>query len=300
MSKKKVLVLGATGMLGHQVYRYFKGVSEFDVVGTCREPDRRIQKKLYGQTFPVLDLSMDWWSEQLDYIFTECGPFDYIINCIGAIKPNINEQNATSVARAILLNAEFPNLLVAYVTIHGGYIIHSSTDCVFSGHTTKSYIENDVPDATDIYGHTKILGECPEVMNIRTSIVGPEMHTKKSLLEWYLEQQGTVNGYINHVWNGLTTLQWAKTAAQIINDNLWKPGIQHIGSLPVTKTELLHIFQEEFDRVNIKTADINSIFATEEKRMVLDSIDSEYLDQLKIPSVQEQVRELVQRRYGGK
>jgi dTDP-4-dehydrorhamnose reductase len=298
MSKKSILVLGATGMLGHQVYRYLRSKPEYEVIGTCREPNPRVQKKMYGQTFPVFDVLLGH-EDQLRNLFIEYGPFDYIINCIGAIKPSINESNPASVADAIRLNAHFPHELVAHTFYFGGKIIHPSTDCVFSGNTKAPYLETDTPDAADIYGRSKAMGESSEAMNIRTSIIGPEIHSKKSLLEWYLEQQRCVNGYINHNWNGITTLQWAKTTHDIIQSEIWKPGVQHIYTTTITKARLLEIFRQEFAAVNIKGAEIKRVCAPQEKWMALISVNIPYLSQLPVPGIVHQVRELVQRRYKG-
>ena len=296
MSKKRVLILGATGMLGHQVYQYLKTNSDFEITGTCREPDPRIQKKMYGQVFPYFDALLLREFELQD-LFTKHGPFKFIINCIGAIKPSINESNPASVADAVRLNAYFPHELVAYASVYGGKIIHPSTDCVFSGDQEAPYIENDIPDATDIYGRSKAMGESPGAMNIRASIIGPEIHTQRSLLEWYLGQQGRVNGYTNHYWNGITTLQWAKTALQIMESELWKPGIQHICTTSVTKARLLEIFKQEFAYANINGASVNRVCAPQTKWMTLGSQNLPYLSQILMPDIVGQIRELVQRRY---
>jgi len=296
MSKPKVLVLGATGMLGHQVFQYLNNGSEYEVVGTCREPDTRIQKRMYGRTHAVLDVLLGH-EDQLRDLFTEHGPFEYIINCIGAIKPTINEGNPASVADAIRLNSIFPHELAVMAGEFGGKIFHPSTDCVFSGDKRMPYKESDLPDATDVYGRSKVLGECPQAMNIRTSIVGPEMNTQRSLLEWYLDQDGEVNGFVNHHWNGMTTYQWAKVVYTIMKMGWWKPGIQHMPSLPVSKENLLWAFKKEFARVGRVCADIKPVKAPQEKWMTLKTEYPVYMMQLTVPHIIDQVRELVQKRY---
>jgi len=297
----KVLVLGATGMLGHQVYKHLRRDTSLEVIGTCREPDVRIQKKMYGETFPVFDAFVPYVEARLQDLYATYGGFDYIINSIGVIKPAINEENPLCVAQTIRINAEFPHRLAAFCSSIGGKIIHPSTDCVFSGRGRKSYKEDDVPDATDVYGRTKILGECPTSMNIRTSIVGPEINTKRSLLEWFLSKgSGTVNGYTNHLWNGMTTLQWAKIVHNIIVMDRWKPGIRHFYSLPVSKADLLMIFKKEFIRADIVTPEVEPIKAKEDKCMLLKTNYPVYLGGFAIPHLIDQVRVMVQVRYGGK
>jgi dTDP-4-dehydrorhamnose reductase len=286
-------------MLGHQVYKFLKADKNLRVVGTCREPDNNIQKAMYGQFFPVIDALSDNLIKDLMDLCVAHGPFHYIINCIGIIKPAINEDNHRSVVDAIRINSTMPHIVAYIAECINAKVIHPSTDCVFSGKKKMPYLETDLPDATDIYGRTKVLGECPSSMNIRTSIIGPEMHTQRSLLEWYLSQTEEVSGFINHHWNGMTTLQWSRIVFNIIKMDRWKPGIQHMYSMPVTKENLLWAIKKEFVRAGIETVEIKPAKAPKEKWMTLKTNSPVYAMGFTIPHIIDQLRELVQARYGG-
>jgi len=296
----KVLVLGATGCLGHQVYKYLCRDKTLQVLGTSREPDDNLQHLMYGRCFHLFDATKGGIEEKLRSLHSMFGPFDYIINSIGMIKPAINGNNPASIARAIRVNAEFPHKLADCFKESKCKIIHPSTDCVFSGdREMTAYYEKDTPDATDTYGRTKALGECLRVMNIRASIIGPELHTRRSLLEWFLNEEAeTVNGYTNHFWNGMTTLQWARIVYNIIQMNRWKAGIQHFYSNPVTKAELLQIFKEEFTNVGVTTPAVLPIEAPEKKSMLLNTLNYGYVAGFTIPSLRTQVRELARMMHG--
>ena len=173
---------------------------------------------------------------------------DYIINCIGAIKPVFNDKNR--LAEAIYTNAIFPHELVEWNNRFevGARIISVTTDCVFLG-ADGGYTELSPHDCTDEYGKSKSLGEPEDCMVIRTSIVGPEIGgNKRSLVEWVLSQRGKeINGYSNHMWNGVTTLELAELIGDIIYRDLYSEGTKHIYSTDVSKFELLSIMNEEWE-----------------------------------------------------
>jgi len=150
-----------------------------------------------------------------------------VINCVGIIKPYCDD-----IERAIRVNALFPHLLPTGT-------IQIATDCVYSG-KRGNYVETDLHDATDVYGQTKSLGEAPHIKNLRCSIIGPEKKSHLSLLDWFLNQEGEVNGFTNHFWNGITTLHFARIVQGVLREGLELPNIQHIVPADtVTKAELL-------------------------------------------------------------
>lgn len=152
----------------------------------------------------------------------------WIINCIGVIKPYCDD-----VQRAITVNGLFPHLLPAKT-------IQIATDCVFSG-KKGNYTETDPHDALDVYGKTKSMGEASHIKNLRCSIIGPEIKNHISLLDWTLKQN-TLNGYTNHVWNGITTYHFVKIVEGAIKDKIPLPTLQHIVPADrVTKAELLRL-----------------------------------------------------------
>jgi dTDP-4-dehydrorhamnose reductase len=174
-----------------------------------------------------------------------------VINCIGVIKPFINDSNAEQVERAIQVNSVFPHTL-ARLTKGIARVLQIATDCVYSGSKGR-YVETDAHDALDVYGKTKSLGEvnAEHMHHLRCSIVGPEMLSPKSLMEWLLGQpQGaSVNGFMNHQWNGITTLHFAKLCGAIIANDVELSHMQHV--VPdgaVTKYDMLKEFARRYGR----------------------------------------------------
>ena len=166
---------------------------------------------------------------QIRSILASCGAHngDVVINCIGTIKPQVDKLGDLN---AIKVNSLFPHLLANVCEEKGYKLIHITTDCVFSG-KDGNYDEDAPHDCIDVYGKTKSLGEPPNCTVVRTSIIGEEFGTSRSLIEWVKSENGnTVNGYLNHLWNGLTCYQVAKVFETIIKDELYWEGVRHIYS----------------------------------------------------------------------
>jgi len=206
----KILVLGANGMLGSMVYFYFKNYTNFNVSGTYNK--NKIHSKL--KKFNAVSF-IEGKKNHLKIVKN----YDYIINCIGLIKPD----TINNTEKAILINSLFPHYLAKKVS-RDTKIIQINTDCVYSGIQNQSYNENSLHDALDVYGKTKSLGEVLEknVINIRTSIIGPEP-TKfhKSLFEWFKNEKGKINGFVNHTWNGVSTYSFSRIVEFIIKKNFF-------------------------------------------------------------------------------
>jgi len=211
--KKKVLILGANGMLGSMMTDYLSQKDDIELTITSRNGDAFLELENIRR-FPF---AVDSEFDKTDY-------YDYVINCIGLIKPRIDESKINSVLNAIEVNSVFPLILPDFTNAK---IIQIATDCVFSGKSELPYEEVNPHDATDVYGKTKSLGENKHerVYLLRCSIIGPEHNKKQSLMEWLLSQPdgSEVNGYTNHRWNGLTTLAFAKICYGIIRDDLETP-----------------------------------------------------------------------------
>jgi dTDP-4-dehydrorhamnose reductase len=235
---KKIAIFGIDGMLGSAVYKIFNQTN-FNIIGINRD---------------ILDVQHAGINE----IKNAVKDSDYIINCIGIIKPYIHDDNPVEVERAIEVNALFPHKLSQC----GIKTIQIATDCVYDG-VKGNYIETDKHNALDVYGKTKSLGEVSSenFLNLRCSIIGPEKKNKKSLLEWFLNQpvNAEVNSYKNHHWNGITTFVFAEICKGIIENDLWFHGLQHIiPSNVLNKADMLKVFADVFSRKDIKIKNINA------------------------------------------
>jgi len=241
---KRVLILGGNGMLGSMVKQVLSKSDGCEVVYSCRE-----------QCSNSFSFDIEDGVSRLKEILIDIGPFDYVINCIGLLNSLINEQDSQTVQRAILVNALFPHELAGMTQTIGARVIHISTDGVFSGNA--AYCDEDSPcDCDDVYGKTKNLGEvfAPNFLTLRCSIVGPNSNKKQGLLEWLRNQtqKAEIKGYINHKWNGVTTLQFGSLCQQLITKDLFdevrkEAPLHHFcPNKPVTKYELLKMFGKAF------------------------------------------------------
>jgi len=286
----KILVLGSTGMLGRMVSEYFSQFPEYELFQTFRS----IQNNKL-----VNNHKFDAMTDSLELLIEKIKP-DYLINCIGIIKPEINERNQSSINRAININTYFPIKLSKSAKKHNFKYVQIGTDCVFSG-LVGNYQENSFQDAADVYGKTKIAGEIFDSSKylLRSSIVGPEPGQGKSLLNWFLSQnQQTVNGFIDHKWNGITTLNFAKIVHGMIKSSKFINNLQHITPQDeVSKYDLLLYFNEYFQaNVTIESVDSNNSV-----NRTLATINPELNQQLwnmagyrSVPTIEENIKELAE------
>ncbi|MCP5503335.1 MAG: SDR family oxidoreductase [Leptospiraceae bacterium] len=242
----KILILGTTGMLGSTLFKYFSN-SEIDVWGTVRNSVMldfftSIQRKKI-----ILDVDITK-QDNLVKLFKEVKP-DIVINCIGIIKQQGNAKDPLTV---LPINSMLPHRLSGLCELMNARLIHISTDCVFSG-KKGMYIEEDISDAEDLYGKSKYIGEIHDkehVFTIRTSIIGHELNSNYSLIDWFLSQQGIVNGYKKAIFSGFPTIELAHIIKEYIlpNPNLY--GLYHISTEPIDKYNLLQIVKKHY-RKNI-------------------------------------------------
>jgi dTDP-4-dehydrorhamnose reductase len=268
----KIAILGSTGMLGNAVGREFLKYYGQDNVWLSY----RNNMLAYGkQTF---------YFDCLENSFTSIPDCDAIINCIGVIKPFINDNFIHS----IKINSIFPHQLAFFCKNNAIKLIHITTDCVFSGQVGE-YNESAYHDCVDPYGKTKSLGEpAGNAMVLRTSIIGEEIHKHASLVAWAKSQAGkVVNGFNNHRWNGITTKQYAKICQIILDNGFYKKGMYHISSNAVTKFHLLHLLNKRFNlKLNIKN--IQAPQAIDRTLSTIHSLNAK----LNIPSIEQQIFEL--------
>jgi len=220
----RTVVLGANGMLGYAVRTYFSrkgdvvvalGRAEFDITA---DPMSTLEELLAGA--------------------------DRVINCAGVIKPRIADMALEDVLK---VNAIFPRNLAQLCNRLEIQLYHVTTDCVYSGND-GGYTEKSYFDAEDIYGLSKNAGDAADCMVLRTSIIGEEEGQSRSLLEWSRSQAGKqVNGFVNHQWNGVTTLHLAEVIDHIESKGLYARGIHHVHSPNVVnKAELLEILNDVY------------------------------------------------------
>jgi dTDP-4-dehydrorhamnose reductase len=247
----KILILGATGLLGHRLTNYFyqyNKLNKFKLYVTSRN---KSNDNIY---FDVLTKKT----------FKNIGVLNpnFIINCIGLIKPLIDNESALSKIRCLKINSIFPILLSEH--FKNSKIIHFTTDGVFDG-KTGNYIETDIHSSSNFYGRCKSLGEVTSnnVMNLRCSIIGLEKNTNNSFLNWYLKNKNKkINGYKNHIWNGVTSNALSRIIMGIINKNLFRNGTYHITpSDKISKFELLCLLNKFSNNNNSKIKAINSKIA---------------------------------------
>jgi dTDP-4-dehydrorhamnose reductase len=235
--KLKVLVLGASGMLGSTVLRFLARTEDYAVVGSARTsqaltllPPNLSDRIICGVDADNLD--------SLARLFATVRP-DVVINCIGLIK---QLATANEPLEAIPINSLLPHRLARLCAIGGARFIHVSTDCVFSG-SKGNYRESDVADAKDLYGLSKYLGEVnyPHAVTLRTSIIGHELDGAHGLVGWFLTQQGTVRGYARAVFSGLPTAELARVIRDYVIVRPDMCGVYHVSSEPINKYELLSL-----------------------------------------------------------
>jgi len=238
----KVLVLGITGMLGNAVFRLLGSSPGIDPVGTARgaQAAGRFEPSLRARVRTGIDVESD---AGLTALLQAERP-DAVINCVGVVK---QLAQADDPLVAIPINALLPHRLARLCAGVGARLVHVSTDCVFAG-TRGAYREDDPPDATDLYGRSKLLGEvgAPQAVTLRTSIIGHELDGTHGLVGWFLAQQGTVRGYTRAIFSGLPTV----VLAEVIRDHVLPDrsllGLYHVAADPIAKYELLQRVAREY------------------------------------------------------
>ncbi len=251
MIKKKILILGATGMMGSTLSKLLKDDDRFDILCTYKNLLKINLINLKKNQKKKLNL---FEKKKLKKIISDFEP-EFIVNCVGLIKQLFKKNNKNE---AIYLNAHIPKILSEIVKQKSLKIIHLSTDCVFSG-KKGNYKETDECDAQDFYGKSKFLGEIKSknIINIRTSIVGNELTTKHSLLNWFLSQN-KIKGYSKAFFSGLTTLELSRLLInKIILEKKIKNGLFHVSGPKISKLNLLRIVKKIYGKQTIIEVDNN-------------------------------------------
>lgn len=238
----KILILGASGMLGNAMLRVLSACSEHRVVATARSATVRkfFTAELSANIIPSVDVeNMDG----LARLFNKVRP-DVVINCIGLVK---QLDEARDPIQALSINSLLPHRLSRLCELASARLIHVSTDCVFSGRK-GSYIETDTPDAEDLYGRSKLLGEVdyPHAITLRTSIIGHELNTAHGLIDWFLAQKNGIKGYTRAIFSGLPTCELANVVRDHVISRPNMCGVYQVSAEPISKFELLKLINQQY------------------------------------------------------
>lgn len=232
----RVLVLGITGMLGSSVFRCLSEDDGCEVFGTLRNP---AAKRYYAVSLHerIIDNVNVLEHDELARVLIQYRP-DVVINCVGLIKQH---GEAKDPLVALPINSLFPHRLANLCSLSGARVIHISTDCVFSG-KAGGYLETDQSDAEDLYGKSKFIGELTSYENavtLRTSIIGHELNSAYSLVDWFLGQTGAVKGYRKAIFSGLPTIELARVICNFVLPRRELRGLYHVSAQPISKFDLL-------------------------------------------------------------
>lgn len=242
----RILILGGDGMLGHAFFTHFRDyLPTHEVCVTLRrELETYEQFGIFSSatTYAGVDARS---TDRLVEVLAEFQPA-VVINAIGIVKQrNAAKENLP----CIELNALLPHRLAVLCKGVGARLVQLSTDCIFSG-KQGNYQESDPSDAEDLYGKTKFLGEVHErhCLTLRTSSVGPELGSSKGLLAWFLSQHGSVKGFRNAIYTGLTSPELARVVADLLVNHPDASGLYQLGGDPINKFDLLHLFKTRFHK----------------------------------------------------
>ena len=270
---KKVLILGSSGLIGHQVCNYLKDNSDFNLSNIS------YTRKLNNETILLDARKEQYFFDQIRHIQP-----NYIVNCIGVL---ISEAKQDSES-AIFLNAHLPHRLEELANKINAKLIHMSTDCVFSGKKKSPYLETDERDGEDTYAKTKALGEVisEHHLTIRTSVIGPEIiNGSEELFHWFMNQSGVIEGFTKATWSGVTTIELAKSIKWFLENNT--TGLYHLtNGIPINKYDLLHLFKK-YTNKNIEIAKVDGIFTNKS------FVDTRQEINYQLPTYDEMIKDMV-------
>jgi dTDP-4-dehydrorhamnose reductase len=249
-------------MLGNAAFRLLATSPGFQVWGSARSGSlvSRLPAALQPQIVTGVDVEN---SDQLAGLLARVRP-EVVINCVGLLKQLALADDPLA---ALPINALLPHRLARMCDVASARLIHMSTDCVFTG-TKGMYLEQDPPNATDLYGRSKLLGEVdyPHAVTLRTSIIGHELGSAHGLVGWFLAQQSGVRGFTRAIFSGLPTIEVARVIRDIVIPRPGLRGVHHLSAAPINKYDLLRLVAQVYGR---------SIEITPDEKLCIDrSLDS--------------------------
>lgn len=231
-------------MLGSTLLRYLYSQSDIEVCGTARSHDsvRTLPEALQAHVRLYVDVEN---ADHLLKVFSEVRP-DVVLNCVGIIKQLLEADEPLT---AIPINSLLPHRLAKLCAASGARLIHFSTDCVFSG-SKGMYKESDFPDATDLYGRSKLMGEVdyPNAITLRTSLIGHELSGNRSLVDWFLLQSAPIQGFHRAIFSGLPALEIARVIHELVLPNPDLCGLYHLSVDPISKFDLLNLVADVYGK----------------------------------------------------
>lgn len=243
-SSQKVLVLGVTGMLGNAVFRLFSESPGFAAYGSARNHSMLgcFSSEMRSRIVTGVDVEN---SDHLVALLQRTRP-QVVINCIGLVK---QLAEADDVLAAIPINSLLPHRLARMCDLVGARFVHMSTDCVFSG-SKGMYTEDDAADAQDLYGRSKFIGEVDyeNSITLRTSIIGHELNGSRSLINWFLAQEGRVKGFKRAIFSGLPTVEIARVIRDHVIPHPELRGLYHLSAAPINKFDLLSLVAHAYGK----------------------------------------------------
>jgi dTDP-4-dehydrorhamnose reductase len=240
----RMLILGASGMLGNAVLRFFAGSKGYVTTGSVRSTSalKLFPESLRRHLVCGVDVEN---TDSVAKLFADTRP-DVVVNCIGLVKQLAEADDPLA---ALPINAVLPHRLARLCDLAQARFIHVSTDCVFSG-LKGMYLEADFPDANDLYGRSKYLGEVdyPHAVTLRTSIIGHELGSAHGLVGWFLAQQGEISGYSRAIFSGLPTVELAHVIRDFVLPHPELCGLHHVSADPINKFDLLGLVAKAYGK----------------------------------------------------
>jgi dTDP-4-dehydrorhamnose reductase len=240
----RILVVGSSGLIGSTVLRVMNENKDWEVFGTLRS-----ESTSHFFTAAIADrlvFGVDAeFPDSLMRVLDTIRP-DVVINCAGLTK---HKSQIGDPLLYLPINALMPHRLSWLCKLIGARLVHVSTDCVFSGEK-GAYNEEDFPDARDVYGKSKSLGEVtyPHTITLRTSTIGHELQSKYGLLDWFLSQEGSCKGYSQAIFSGLPTVIFAQIVRDVVIPHNELSGLYHIASEPIDKFYLLKLIANVYGK----------------------------------------------------